>query len=78
MDSVEKSEVIEMVKRGYSYERISEILKIKYPSITRGLSGRSVRRCCKEHDIKKLDGDEIDEIVVHAVGEVCVFINTTH
>ena len=71
MDSIEKSEVMEMVKRGYSYERISHFLKANHPNITKGLSLRSVRRFCKENNIQKLNEPEIDEIVGHAVEEVC-------
>ena len=71
MDEIERLEVIELVKRGYSYERISEILRLKHPDLTRGLSGRSVRRFCKKHNIEKLHENEIDAIIENAVEEVC-------
>ena len=71
MDEFEISEVIELVKRGCSYEKISEILSLRHPDITRGLSGRSVRRFCKDHNIEKLHENEIDEIIENAVEEVC-------
>ena len=70
MDEVDHAEVIELVKRGYTYEIISEIFKSNYPHVKRGLSSRSIRRFCKDNNVKKLDEEEVDEIVEGAVTEV--------
>lgn len=73
MDSVNVEEVKEMMKHGYSYEKISNFLKAKYSSVTKGLSVRSVRRFCKENNIQRLNETEIDEIVGCAVEQVCSY-----
>ena len=60
----------DMVDEGKTYENISEILQSSYPLIARGLSGRSVRRFCASHGIKKKKGADLDLVVAQSISEV--------
>ena len=60
----------DMVDEGKTYEQISETLQTSYPSVTRGLSARSVRRFCASYGITKKKGADLDLIVAHSVSEV--------
>ncbi len=70
MEEVDTADIVELIKRGYTYERISDTLKSRYQHVKRGMSSRSVRRFCKEHHIEKLNKHEPDNIVEKAVFEV--------
>ena len=69
---MELEEVTEMVLRGMTHKQISEELQRQFPS-SKGLSKRSVRRFCKEHDIHKPRGPDLDAIVSDSVEEVSIF-----
>ena len=70
MEKVDKDLVESWIKQGHSYQLISHKLIHYYPNIRQGLSGRSVRRFCDKHNIKRLSSNEIDEVVSDAVEEV--------
>lgn len=78
MAVLEKLPGIESIVRHYivvekrSYESVSEELKRQYGSI-RGLSMRSIRRYCREHDIQqtsRLSQDQLDIVVASNVSKV--------
>ena len=56
-------------KDGLTYAQIIHKLHEIFPS-KRGFTEKSVRRYCKVHGIKKMDEQEIDDIVSKAVVEV--------
>ena len=70
MEQVSVEVIAGLVQRGWTYEAISEHLKTAYPEVQRGFSARNIRRFCSEHDVKKLRGSELDEVVEEAVTEV--------
>ena len=70
MEFVDRSLIEYLRYQGKTYTQISEQLKILYPTITMGLSSRSVCRYCYIQSIGKLTEDEIDEVVHEAVNEV--------
>ena len=56
-----------------SYSAVSEDLKQAFPSVTRGLSARSIRRFCKEQNIhvsRRLSDMLIDRVVSSSVSKV--------
>ena len=69
MENVDKSLVHQWIKKGHSYQWISETLIHMYPN-RKGFSPRSVRRFCDKHNIKKLSSNELDALVDEAVKEV--------
>lgn len=69
MEQVSVEVIAGLVQRGWTYEAISEHLKTTYPEVQRGFSARSIRRFCSQH-IKKLKGNDLDEVVEEAVTEV--------
>ena len=62
---------LQHIDEGKTYEIISDILKDEYPSITRSLSARSVRRFCASNRISKKKGAQLDAVVAQSVSEVC-------
>ena len=55
-----------------THKQISEELRSRFPS-ARGVSERTVRRYCAEHNIHKLKGPDLDVAVRQATEEVhCV------
>ena len=70
MENVSKDFVKKLVYEGKSHEELSEILKATYPSIVRGLSGRSVRRFCSMNSIHCCKDSRLGEIVKECVSEV--------
>ena len=66
---VDPAVVTKWRKDGLTYAQISHKLHEMFPS-QRGFTERSVRRYCKVHGIKKMDEQEIDDIVSKAVVEV--------
>ena len=78
MSVLEQLPNIESIIRHYivvekrSYESVSDELKRQYGS-TRGLSTRSIRRYCRQHDIQqtsRLSQDQIDIVVAGNVSKV--------
>ncbi|XP_019860756.1 PREDICTED: uncharacterized protein LOC109589075 isoform X1 [Amphimedon queenslandica] len=70
MEEVDCSLVESWIKDGKTYAWISEQLQQLYPNISRGLSVRSVRRFCNNHNISKMTDDELDDVVTDAVKDV--------
>ena len=70
-DSDIRGKLQHYIDEGKTYEIISDILKDEYPSITRGLSARSVRRFCASNGISKKKGAQLDAVVAQSVSEVC-------
>ena len=65
-----RTKVIEERK---SYATVSEELKRSNPTVTRGLSARSVRRFCKVHNIQassRLSDMQLDRVVRSSVARV--------
>ena len=65
-----RTKVIEEQK---SYATVSEELKRSYPTVTRGLSARSVRHFCKAHNIQaysRLSDMQLDRVVRSSVARV--------
>ncbi len=61
-----------VVDDGLSYESVSDELKRQYGSI-RGLSIRSIRRYCREHEIRqtsRLTQEQLDMVVASNVSKV--------
>ena len=59
---VEVEYIQNLVIQGHSHESIATHLSVLHPGV-RGLSARSVRRFCYNHNITKLSNDEIDGLV---------------
>ena len=62
-----------VVEERKSYATISEELKRANPGLTRGLSARSVRRFCHEHNIhatSRLPDHDLDRMVASSVAKV--------
>ena len=68
---MELEEVPKMVLCRMTHKQVSEELQRHFP-FSKGLSERSVRRFCKEHDMHKLRGPDLDVIVSDSVEEVSV------
>ena len=50
MDRVEKEQLIEMFKRGFTYQEVSDELKARHPE-KRGFSVPSIKRFCSKNGI---------------------------
>ena len=61
-DIVERLE--SLIDRGMSYKEISHFLCTRHPSISRGLSARSIRRFCVSSKRKEM---ELDHIISQSV-----------
>ena len=73
-----KENIEKLVKSGKTYEVISKELKEQNPDCC-GLSVRSVRRFCHDHQIDKkslLEKEELDSIVKQEVLQVKVYVFT--
>lgn len=71
IESVLKKKVVDERK---SYKTVSQELKNAYPSLTRGLSARSIRRYCSDHGIQgtsRLTDTQMDRVVAAQVAKVC-------
>lgn len=79
MEAVEKvdADIVErlqsLIDRGMSYEEISHFLCTRHPSISRGLSARSIRRFCASRGIGKRKEAELDHIISQSVSEVSLY-----
>ena len=73
-----KENIEKLVKSGKTYEVISKELKDQNPDCS-GLSARSVRRFCHDHQIDKkslLEKEKLDSIVKEEVLQVKVYVFT--
>ena len=73
-----KENIEKLVKSGKTYEVISKELKDQNPDWC-GLSARSVRRFCHDHQIDKkslLEKEKLDSIVKQEVLQVKVYVFT--
>ena len=62
-----------IVESKYTYKQLSDTLQQCFPE-ERGFSVRSIKRFCNEKEIRKttkLDDQELDEVVIEAVLQVC-------
>ena len=71
MDNVDEDYVADLIENHKkTHEEVSTILKIEYPGLN-GLSSRSVRRYCKERNIKRtIDQESLNNVIHKAVTEV--------
>ena len=75
IESLLKKKVVDERK---SYETVSQELKSAYPSLTRGLSARSIRRYCSDHGIQstsRLTDAQMDRVVAAQVAKVYTVLN---
>ena len=73
-----KENIQKFVKSGKIYEVISKELKDQHPDYC-GLSARSVRRFCRDHQIDKrslLEKGKLDSIVQEELLQVTVYVFT--
>jgi hypothetical protein len=62
-----------VLEENRSHSDVSEVLKAVFPTVTRGLSWRSVRRYCERNNIhrtSRLHGDVVDRLVLTNVQKV--------
>ena len=57
------AEIQDWIDRGKTLGDIALILRRQHPSVTRGLSARSLRRYCHRHAIGKRKGPALDSVV---------------
>ena len=70
MDTVELQFLEELFSKNYTYERISEELKNRYPGV-RGFSVTSIKLYCKKNGIsRRVNQQFINQVVTEAVQEV--------
>lgn len=70
IESLLKKKVVDERK---TYETVSQELKSGYPSLTRGLSARTIRRFCSDHDIQstsRFTDAQMDRVVAAQVAKV--------
>ena len=60
------------VKENCTHRMISDTLKPNFPEVTRGISERSIRLFCSQHEIHKRSDLEVDSIVEDSIREVCI------
>ena len=73
-----KENIEKLVKSGKTYEVISKELKDQNPDCC-GLSARSVRRFCQDHQIDKksiLEKEKLDSIVKEEMLQIKVYVFT--
>ena len=84
MEAVEQvdADIVErlqsLIDRGMSYEEISHFLCTRHPSISRGLSARSIRRFCASRGISKRKETELDHIISQSISEVSLYGGCGH
>ena len=71
MDSVKKDFIEALLKRNYTMQEISDLLRKRDPNV-RGFSLRSVQRFCQDHDLfpREIINSELQNIVRKAVEKV--------
>ena len=62
MECVSPDTLQTMIDEGMTHEEISMSLRRSFPAVSLGLSARTVRRFCKEHNLKRPSNDEVDEL----------------
>lgn len=66
-----------VVDQKTTHSGVSEALKNRYPSVTRGFSSRSVRRYCEKHGIhatSRFEDGAVDRIVRSGIQRVSCMI----
>ena len=68
MDGVDKDFIEALLKRNYTMQEISDLLRKRNPNV-RGFSLRSVQRFCQDHDLssREITNSELQNIVGQAV-----------
>ena len=71
MDSVKKDFIEALLKRNYTMQEISDLLRKRDPNV-RGFSLRSVQRFCQDHDLspRETTNTELQNIVRQAVEKI--------
>ena len=70
MDRVEKKQVIEMFKKGFTYEQVSDELKERYPG-ERGFSVPSIKLFCSKSGISsRISTQFLSSLISAAVNKV--------
>ena len=71
MDGVDKDLMEALLKRNYTMQEISDLLRKRNPNV-RGFSLRSVQRFCQDHDLssREITNSELQNIVRQAVEKV--------
>ena len=70
MDSINENDILKMIYENLTYKEISDNLKAQYPN-ERGFSEMSVRRYLMKRGMKKkINQEEVNEMVKIAVSEV--------
>ena len=71
MDSVKKDFIEALLKRNYTMQEISDLLRKRNPNV-RGFSLRSVQRFCQDHDLspRETTNTELQNIVRQAVEKI--------
>ena len=71
MDGVDKGFIKALLKRSYTMQEISDLLRKRNPNV-RGFSLRSVRRFCQDHDLspREIANSELQNIARQAVEKV--------
>ena len=57
------SNIQQWIDQGKMYQEITDMLKVEFQDVTRGLSPRSWRHFCEDHRIRKHKGMELDRVV---------------
>jgi len=63
-------EIQRWIDEGKTYRQIADLLKSRFPRVTRGLSERSLRRFCQNHSIQKRRGADLDSVVFECISTV--------
>ena len=71
MDSVDKDFIEALLKKNYTMQESSDLLRKRNPDV-RGFSLRSVQRFYRDHDLssREITNSELQNIVRQAVGKV--------
>ena len=71
MDGVKKDFIEALLKRNYTMQEISDLLRKRNPNV-RGFSLRSVQCFCQDHDVspREITNTELQNIVRQAVEKV--------
>ena len=71
IDGVKKDFIEALLKRNYTMQEISDLLRKRNPNV-RGFSLRSVQRFCQDHDLspREITNTELQNIVRQAVEKV--------
>ena len=70
MDAVDPTLMQDLLYRGFTYAQIADELRRRYPSITRGLSERSIRRFVTASRMRQTVKQHKEEVLAEAIEEV--------